>query len=106
MDRLEQAQRAASIVVAAREFYTELKRTFPRRLELEEKVGPLAGLNRRWLENYKTVCAQVRAGRATKRDLLIAASNRAAHSGRASSAPATGSQDTAAHRRRIERPCP
>jgi hypothetical protein len=27
------------------------------------------------LENYKTVCAQVRAGRATKRDLLIAASN-------------------------------
>jgi hypothetical protein len=75
MDRLEQAQRAASIVAAAREFYTELKRTFPRRLELEEKVGPIAGTNRRWLENYKAVCAQVRAGRATKRDLLSAASN-------------------------------
>ena len=75
LDRLEQVRRAASMVAAAREFYAHVKRTFPRRSDLEEKLRPLAEVNRRWLQEYKRVRAEMRAGRATKRDLLSAASN-------------------------------
>jgi hypothetical protein len=53
LDRLEQAQRAAAMVAAAREFYAQVKRMFPRRSDLEEKLGLLAEINHAWLEWLK-----------------------------------------------------
>ena len=72
LDRLEQVQRAVSMVTAAREFYALVKRMFPRRSDLEKKLGPLAEINRAWLERYKLVYAQVRAGKLSQRDLIAA----------------------------------
>jgi hypothetical protein len=84
LDYLEQAQRADSMVAAARDFCAEVKRTFPRRHELEEKLGPVAEKNRRWLEEHKRAVTEARAAHLNGRNFA----NHVASTGLPPKAPA------------------
>lgn len=72
--RLEQAQRAASMVTAARDFYAQVKRTFSRLSDLEKEIGPIMVSNPRWREDMRRVVANARAARLNPRDFAAVVS--------------------------------
>lgn len=72
--RTEHAQRAASMVTAARDFYAQVKRTYSRQSDLKREIGPIMVSNQRWREHMRSVVGMARAARATPRDFAASVS--------------------------------